>query len=65
MNHRCYPAWVNASVSLASAIVVCAGILFVYCVETNSWSLFAPHPKSEPVIKFCYEGNFGNDCGWE
>jgi hypothetical protein len=57
-------AFIHGAVSLACSIVICVGIVGLYCFMTNSWSILAPQPRHRPVVQFCSDGTFGNAC-WE
>jgi hypothetical protein len=53
---------VTASVELAVGVVLATCFVVLGMVYTHDYSILGEQHK--PVLRFCYEGEFGNGC-WE
>jgi hypothetical protein len=58
--HRCWPWLVTASVELAVSVVLATCFVILGMVYTHDYSILGG--KHQPVLRFCYEGEFGNGC---
>jgi hypothetical protein len=65
MTHRCWPWWVNATVELASAITISAGIVLIGWSMSNlnhDELVFKESRALGDGLWFCFNGVFGNGC---